>query len=51
MVQIPFIHSSVDAIGTATFIIEMVQVAIVLLAIVPVELALRRVFDENGIRK
>ena len=51
LVQIPFIHSSVDAIGTATFIIEMVQVAIVLLTIVPVELALRRVFDENGIRK
>ena len=51
LVQIPFIHSSVDAIGTATFIIEMVQVAIVLLTIVPVELALRRVFDENGFRK
>jgi hypothetical protein len=29
----------------------MIQVAIVLLTIVPVELALRRVFDENGIRK
>ncbi len=51
LVQLPFMHSSVDTIGTATFIIEMVQVAIVLFTILPVELALRRVFDENGIRK
>ena len=51
LVQLPFIHSSEGTIGTATFIIEFVQVLILFFSIVPVELALRRVFDKNGIRK
>lgn len=40
-----------DAIGIVTLIVEAVQLAILLGSIVPVEKALKRTFDENGVRR
>lgn len=51
LVQIPFVHSGDDAIGIVTLIVEAVQLAILLGSIVPVEKALKRTFDENGVRR
>ncbi len=51
LVQIPFVHSGDDAIGIVTLIVEVVQLAILLGSIVPVEKALKRTFDENGVRR
>ena len=49
--QIPFIHSNDDAIGIVALIVEVVQLAILIGSIVPVERALKRTFDENGVRR
>ena len=51
LVQIPFVHSSENAIGIVALIVEAVQLAILLGSIVPVEKALKRTFDENGVRR
>lgn len=50
-VQIPFVHSDDNTIGIVTLIIEAVQLTILLVSIVPVEKALKRTFDENGLRR
>lgn len=49
--QIPFIHSSDDAIGTCVLLIESIQVILLIASIVPVEKALKRTFDKNGNRR
>ena len=51
LVQIPFVHSSENAIGIVALIVEAVQLAILIGSIVPVEKALKRTFDENGVRR
>lgn len=51
IVQIPFIHSNDNAIGTVTLIVETVQLVVLIGSIVPVEKALKKTFDENGIRR
>lgn len=51
IVQIPFMHSSENAIGNMTLILEAVQVVILVGSIMPVEKALKRNFDENGIKR
>ena len=51
IVQIPFIHSSDDVIGIVTAIIEVVELTVLIGSILPVEIALKRTFDENGIRR
>lgn len=51
IVQIPFVHASEDAIGNMTLIVEAVQILTLLGSIVPVEKALKRTFDENGVRR
>lgn len=48
---IPSIHSSDNVIGNVELIIEAVQLAVLICSIVPVEQAVRRTFDENGVRK
>jgi len=49
--QIPFANSGEKTIGILTGIIEAVQLAALLGSIIPVERALRKTFDKNGIRK
>ena len=51
IVQIPFVHSNDNAIGNMTLIVETVQLVILLCSIIPVEQALKRTFDENGVRR
>ncbi|MDC7279520.1 SdpI family protein [Butyrivibrio fibrisolvens] len=51
IVQIPFIHSSDDIIGIMTLMLETVQLIILFLCFIPVELKLRKKFDQNGNRK
>ena len=51
LVQIPFVHSSDDAVGIVTLIVETVQLAVLIGSIVSVEKALKRTFDENGVRR
>ena len=51
IVQIPFVHSSDNAIGNMTLIVETVQIVVLLGSIIPVEQALKKSFDENGARK
>lgn len=51
MAQIPFAHASDDAIGNMTLIVEAIQLAVLIGSIIPVEQALKRKFDENGIRR
>ena len=51
LVQIPFVHSSENAIGIVALIVEAVQLTILIGSIVPVEKALKRTFDENGDRR
>ncbi len=51
LVQIPFVHSSDDAVGIVALIVEMVQLAVLIGSIVSVEKALKRTFDENGVRR
>jgi len=51
IVQIPFIHSSDNVIGIVTLIVETVQLVGLIGSIIPVEQALKRTFDENGVRR
>lgn len=49
--QIPFMNSSDDVIGTVTLIVETIQLIVLIGSIVLVERALKRTFDENGVRR
>lgn len=49
--MIPFTHSDDDTIGIVEPIVTAVQVAVLLISIVPVEKALKKTFDENGVRR
>ena len=51
IIQIPFSHSSENAIGYITLIVEGIQLVAILGSIVFVERALKKTFDENGIRR
>lgn len=51
VVQLPFVKSSEDAVGVLGAILCMVQCAVLILTIFPTEKALRRNFDENGVRR
>ena len=50
IVQIPFVHYSDSIIGIVAFIVEGVQLIVLLASIIPVEKALKKTFDENGVR-
>lgn len=47
-VQLPYAHADEDAVGIMTLIVMGVQIALLLLSIVPVEKALDKKFDEEG---
>ena len=49
--QIPLINCADNIIGTATIIIETVQLGVLIGSICPVERALKRTFDDNGKRR
>lgn len=46
--QIPFAKSSDSTIGWVTIVIEMIQLAVLIGSIFPVEKALKENFDDNG---
>ena len=48
---LPFIGASEDTIGTAITVITLAQTIIIVLTIIPIEIKLRKTFDENGNRK
>lgn len=49
--QIPFAGAGENTVGLVTMIVLGVQVAVILLSIVPVERALERTFDDEGMRR
>lgn len=49
--QIPFIGSGENVVGTVSIMIDVIQLAVLIGSIVPVEKALKRTFDENGNRR
>lgn len=51
IIQIPFVHSSENAIGCMTLVVEGIQLVVILVSIVFVERALRKNFDEHGVRR
>ncbi|MGN0465060.1 MAG: SdpI family protein [Lachnospiraceae bacterium] len=51
LVQIPFINSGENLVGIITAVIESIQLVCLIGSIIPVEKALRQMFDENGNRK
>ena len=51
IVQLPFVHSGDNTIGILTFIVEAVQLVVLIGSIVPVEKALKHTFNENGARR
>ena len=51
IIQIPFAHSSEDIIGYMTVFVEVTQLVVLLGSIVFVERALKKTFDENGVRR
>ena len=50
-VQIPFMYSSDDVVGTMTLVLETVQVTALVCSIIPVEAELKKRFDQDGKRK
>ena len=51
IIQIPFVHASENVIGYMTLVVEVIQLVVLLGSIVFVERALRKTFDENGVRR
>lgn len=51
VIQLPFLHSSDDTIGTVGTIICTIQCMILIVSIFPVEAALKRTFTEDGTRR
>lgn len=50
LAMLPFIHSGKDAVGTASLVIESVQLAVMIGSIFIVESALNKNFDGDGNR-
>ncbi|WP_294242956.1 SdpI family protein [Pseudobutyrivibrio sp.] len=51
IIQIPFAQSGENAIGYMTIAVEVIQLVALLGSIVFVERALKKTFDENGVRR
>lgn len=51
LVQLPFVHSSEEIIGTVGIVICTVQVILLVASIFPTERALKRTFTDDGIRR
>ena len=48
LVHLPFVHSSIDTIGTAGGILCTVQTLLLIFSVIPTEIALKRTFTECG---
>ena len=51
IVHIPFYNSSEDTIGIVAAIVMTVQVVVLMLSIIPTEMALKKTFNDDGSRK
>lgn len=51
LIQLPFLHQTDDTVGIIGGIICTVQCIILVLSILPTELALKKTFNEDGTRK
>mgnify|MGYP002526371800 CR=1 FL=1 len=51
IIQIPFAQSGENAIGYMTIAVEVIQLVALLGSIIFVERALKKAFDENGVRR
>ncbi len=51
IVHIPFYNSDENVIGIVATIVMIIQLVALLVSIIPTELALKRTFNDNGIRK
>ena len=51
IIQLPFLKSNEDVIGGLGLVLCLVQCAVLILSIIPTENALKRTFDDNGIRR
>ena len=51
IVHIPFYNSSKDTIGIVVTIVMTVQVVVLMLSIIPTEIALKKTFNDDGTRK
>lgn len=51
IVHIPFYNSSKDTIGIVATIVMTVQVVVLMLSIIPTEIALKKTFNDDGTRK
>ena len=51
IVMLPFIGQSDDAISLVGGIMMMVQMTVLIITVIPTEMALKRTFDENGERR
>lgn len=51
LVQLPFVHSSEEIIGTVGIVICTVQVILLVASIFPTERALKRTFTDEGVRR
>ena len=48
LVQLPFVHSSEDRIGAVGGILCAVQTVVLVVSVIPTEMALKRTFTESG---
>lgn len=51
LVHLPFYNSNENTAGTVSMIVMIIQVAVLLVSIIPTELALKNAFDDDGTRK
>lgn len=51
IIRIPFVHSSENAIGCMTLVVEGIQLVVILGSVVFVERVLKKNFDEHGVRR
>lgn len=48
LVQLPFVHGSEDMVGTVGGILCTIQTVVLVVSIIPTEMALKRTFTESG---
>lgn len=48
LVQIPFIHGSEDMVGVVGGILCTIQTVVLIVSVIPTEMALKRTFTESG---
>ena len=49
--MVPFYHSAVPAVSIVSWAVTIVQLIALIASVLTIEIALKRTFDENGVRK